>query len=268
MKVAVSGKGGVGKTTIAGTLARIVARRGYNVIAVDADPNLNLAITLGVSPEETSNIVPISERIDLIRSRVGTSFGPIISFTPEVEDIVEKYGLRTRDDVVLLVVGTVRSGGEGCQCPENAFLRALLSHLVVGRKDFVILDMEAGLEHLGRGTARGVDMMLCVVEPTYKSVETAKRIVKLARDLGIQKIAGIGNKVHDEEDRRLITESLPQIGIPVMGIVPFDPGVQEAERRGLGLLDAFPSCKAVEAIERIADSLLPDPSQGWSKAGI
>ena len=255
MKLAVVGKGGVGKTIVAGTLARILASEGYNVIAVDADPNLNLGMTLGLSREELKEVIPISQNQDLIRSRVESSFKGVISFTPKVEDIVERYGIENREGLKLLVMGTVRSGDSGCMCQENAFLRALLSHLILGRRDVVILDMVAGLEHMGRGTARGVDAMLCVVEPSAKSIETAGRILELAKDIEVREVLGIGNKISTSEQAEFIQKMMQEIGIPIIESIPFDGLVLEAEMRGISPYEHSSDGEAIEAIKRLASKL-------------
>ena len=244
----------MGKTTIAGTLARLLARDGFNVLAVDADPNLNLASSIGIPRELSEKLVPLSENVELIKSRTQVSFGGFISFTPKVDDIVDKFGVIGPDGVKLLVMGTVRTGGSGCLCPENAFLRALLSHLILGRRDVVILDMVAGLEHLGRGTARGVDIMLCVVEPSIKAVETAKRVYKLAREIEVKNIAAVGNKVTSEEDEEFIKKNLDDL--EVLGYIPFDVSVVKADMLGIALIDYNPSSSAVKGIIRLKNKLL------------
>ncbi len=256
MKVAIVGKGGVGKTTIAGTLARLLARDGYNVLAVDADPNLNLHTSLGIEESIASKIVPISEKAELIRSRTGASFGAVLRMNPRVEDIVDRFGIVGPDGVRLIVMGTVKAGNSGCMCPENAFLRALMSHLLLGRKDIVVLDMVAGIEHLGRGTAKGVDYMLCVVEPGVKAIATANRIFKLAKDINVREFLVIGNKVSNENERKFIEEAMRESNIPLLDFVPFDEKVREAELRGVALLDLDPNCGAVKAIVEIKNKLL------------
>jgi len=257
MKLAIVGKGGVGKTTIAGTLARLFARDGYRVIAVDADPSLNLASSLGIPQHRLEEITPLAENIELIRSRTSMGYG-LINLTPRVDDIVEKYSLVGPDGVRLLVMGTVKSGGTRCLCPENAFLRALLAHLILGRKDMVILDMVAGLEHMARGTARGVDLMLCVVEPSMKAVETATRIKDLARDIEVRNVAVVGNKVRTERELKFLETSMKELALPLLEVIPYDESIIDADFKGRALLDYDEESKAVKALIRLKNRIIRD----------
>ncbi|GAI88185.1 unnamed protein product [marine sediment metagenome] len=204
MKLAITGKGGTGKTTFAAVLSRRFAESGYSVIAFDADPDANLASTLGFPDAE--NIVPLVEMKELITERMGAvpgQTGQYFRLNPRVDDIPEKYSL-SHNGIRLLVMGTVTKGGGGCACPENTFLRELLTHLFTAEKDIVIMDMVAGVEHLGRGTATAMDMLLVVVEPNQRSIETAIRIKKLASDIGISDIRVVANKIRNDEERAFI----------------------------------------------------------------
>lgn len=233
MKIAVTGKGGVGKTTIAGTLARLFARDGYNVIAIDADPAMNLKFALGIE----KNPPPISGLRDLIIERTGAySEDGIYKLNPRVDDILTRYGANGVDGLRLLVMGTIEKGGTGCVCPENSLLRALLRHLLFN-EDTVIIDMDAGIEHLGRGTAKGVDIMLTVIEQGMRSVETASRIKKLGEDLGISKILAVINKVTDLERVKMIENKLDEIELPLLGTIPYDERLVEADIDGIAPLD-------------------------------
>lgn len=256
MKIAVVGKGGVGKTTIAATMARLFARDGYNVLAIDADPNLNLASSLGIPENVIRKIIPLSENIKFIRSRVKSFFGGVMSYTPKVNDVIDKFAVTGPDGVRLLVMGTVRAGGVGCMCPENAFLRALLSHILLARRELVILDMVAGLEHLGRGTAKGVDLMLCIVEPSIKAIETAKRIYKLAKEIEVKEIVVVGNKVSSTIERKFIEKELSKSCIDILGYVPFDETVIKADMFGKSLLDYNPYSRAIQSIKRIKEIII------------
>lgn len=220
MKLAISGKGGVGKTTLAAALALRFAEEGRKVIAIDADPDSNLAATLGFPDPE--KIVPLIEMKALIAERTGAEpggFGAYFKLNPKVDDIPERHAPEHRG-IRLLVMGGLRKGGSGCFCPEHAFLKALLAHLLVGREDVVILDMEAGIEHLGRGTAQAVDALVVVVEPSRRSIETALRIQGLASELGLSKVFMVGNKTRDAEDTDFIRAHLS--GMELLGVIQYD----------------------------------------------
>lgn len=230
MKLAVTGKGGVGKTTTAALIIRRLARDGKRVIAIDADPDANLASALGF--QKTGSIVPIAEMEALVEERTGAKPGQSGSFftiNPRVDDLPEKLWIE-RGSIRLMVMGTVKKGGGGCVCPESALLKTLISHLVFYRDDVVVMDMEAGIEHLGRGTATAVDMVIVVVEPGRRSIETAEKIGKLAADIGIGHIGVVGNKVRNDADRAFIRESLPAMGI--LGFIPFDERLITADLEG------------------------------------
>ncbi len=236
MKIAISGKGGVGKTLLAALLAGTFAESGYSVIAIDADPDANLASMLGFP--DADKVTPISEMKELIEERTETKSGQAglyFKINPRVDDIPEKYSVK-HDGMRLLVMGSVKKGGTGCYCPENALLSALLAHLLIARDEVVILDMAAGIEHLGRGTASAVDKLIVVVEPGKGSIETAYRIEKLANDIGLKNIALVGNKIHSQSEREFITSRLK--GFNFLGFIPYDQAVVQAEIDNLPLLDA------------------------------
>lgn len=219
MKIAVTGKGGVGKSTLAALMARIFRDRGHRVLVVDADPDMNLAGILGIP--DSRPITPIIEYKELIARRTGTEVdkpSPFFKMNPEVDDIPDRYCLE-HEGIKLMVMGTVHKGGGGCACPVNAFLKQLLAHLVLLRDEVVILDMEAGIEHLGRGTALGVDQMVVVVEPSRASIDTARRIQRLAGDIGIKHLRVMGNKTHDPAERQFILDRLK--GFDIMGFVDY-----------------------------------------------
>jgi len=213
MKLAITGKGGVGKTTLAAGLALAFAQDGKKVIAIDADPDSNLAATLGFP--EPEKIVPLVEMKELIEERTGVepgTMGGYFKLNPRVDDIPDRFSIE-HQGIKVLLMGRVKKGGSGCFCPENAFLRAILSHLFFSREDVVILDMEAGIEHLGRGTAEGVDSLIVVVEPSMRSIETASRIQSLAKDLKIRRVFLVGNKVRAREDINFIRKNVSDFEI-------------------------------------------------------
>lgn len=231
LKIAIGGKGGVGKTTVTALLARCLAADTNNkVIAIDADPVANLAAGLGIP--ETPPITPVSQLTDLIAERTGAkpgTMGGFFTLNPKVDDIPDRFS-KERDGVRLLVMGTVQSGGSGCICPESTVLKALMTHLVLYRNDIVIMDMEAGVEHLGRATSGSVDALVIVVNPGARSRVAAETIRKLGKDLGIKNIMILGNRARDEKDQALIRESLADF--PILGILPESDEVVTADREG------------------------------------
>jgi len=223
MKLAITGKGGVGKTTLVAGLALSFTQDGKKVIAIDADPDSNLAATLGFP--EPEKIVPLVEMKELIEERTGVepgTMGGYFKLNPKVDDIPDKFS-REHKGIKVLLMGRVKKGGSGCFCPENAFLRAVLFHLFFSREDVVILDMEAGIEHLGRGTAEGVDGLIVVVEPSMRSIETAIRIKSLAEDLKIEKVFLVGNKVRGDEDIDFIRKNISDFEI--LGFIWYNNGL-------------------------------------------
>jgi len=227
MKIAISGKGGVGKTLLASLLCRAFAAAGYSVLAIDADPDANLAASLGFSNPD--DITPISELDDLIEERTGARPGQSGSFfklNPRVDDIPGTYAVE-HDGIRLMVMGRIKRGGTGCYCAEGVLLQALLGHLLLQRDEVVILDMEAGIEHLARGTSRAVDRLIVVVEPGRRSIETAHRIAQLATDIGVKTIAAVGNKIHSQSEKDFITSSLPDMEF--LGFIPYDQALVEAD---------------------------------------
>lgn len=253
MKLAVTGKGGVGKTTLAALLAQVYADQGRQVLAVDADPSPCLAGALGFPEDLRKKLTPISEMDDLIYERTGAKPGTIGGFftlNPRVDDIPERFSILHRN-VRLLEMGAVDIGGSGCICPESAMLKTLFTHLLFRRDDVLILDMYAGVEHLGRATVDFVDAMLVVVEPTRRSLGTAAQIKKLANDIGLTRLWLVGNKVRDEDEKEFLMKETPQL--PVLGSLPLDLGVQEADRLGIAVYDHVPALR--QAAEEMVDRL-------------
>jgi len=236
MKIAISGKGGVGKTLLTSLLAHTFAASGYSVLAIDADPDANLAATIGFAHPE--DIVPISEMKDLIAERTESQPGrpgAYFKLNPKVDDLPEKYWQRL-DGIRLMVMGRIKKGGTGCYCPENALLKALMSHLLLARNEVIIMDMEAGIEHLGRATAGAVDKLIVVVEPGRRSLETARAINVLAKDIGLENMAVVGNKVRAPSDRDFLISSLPDREF--LGFIPYDQAIVDADLANKSLFDA------------------------------
>ena len=253
MKLAISGKGGVGKTTLAALLAHVFVERGQNVLAIDADPATGLASACGVPPEEAAKIVPVADMEDLIYERTGARKGEIGGFfklNPRVDDIPDRFAISS-DGIRILTMGTVKSGGSGCLCPENALLQALVTHLLLGRDEVLILDMEAGVEHLGRGTASAVDALIIVVEPGRRSIQTARTIRSLAADLWIERVFVVVNKVASEADRAFVAEQMPDF--EVLAYLPVDARAMESDRLGQAVFRTAP--ELVTVAEGIVDRL-------------
>lgn len=251
MKIAITGKGGVGKTTFSATIARLYAQEGRKVLAADVDPDANLGLALGFSPEEVDSIVPISKMRKMIAER--TEADPSNQFykiNPKVDDIPDTYG-RVCNGVKLLVLGTLEVGGSGCVCPEHVILKRILNNLVLRRNDVVVLDMEAGLEHLGRGTAEGVDQFIVVVEPGFRSIQTYKNVKRLAADLGVKQVHVVANKVRDTKDEEFVKANIPEEAL--LGFIHYNTEVIEADRHGASPFDY--SASATDEIRKIKEKI-------------
>jgi len=255
MKIAVSGKGGVGKTLIAGGLALGFVERGLKTMAIDADSSPNLGLTLGLSAEETRKIVPISENKALVDSKTSTGYSGVYNLNFSVDDIVKQYSVTTPLGVNLIVMGTVQSMGAGCMCAPNAVIRALLRHLVVERNEAVVLDLEAGIEHIGRGTARQVDALIIVADSNLKSLEIAKHIHDMAGTAGMKQLYLVGNRVMNEDQKMAIQNFADKNGLSLLAIVPFDQKVTEADMLGETPLKNK-EISAVKTIDNICELLL------------
>jgi CO dehydrogenase maturation factor len=258
IKVAVAGKGGVGKTLVAGTLARFLGKEGIQVLAVDADPTPTLATTLGVSPSVAEQIVPLTENDELVEERTGMdkkTYGGMFKLNPRVSDLAEKYGVPAPDNVTLLVAGTVTIGGAGCMCPAGALLKALIRYLIVGSDEAFVMDLEAGIENLGRGTSRGMDALITVVEPGQTSISTVARIKKLAQDISVDTIFAVANKVMDEIDEKAIRSTLDELQIPLLTVIPFDKAIRHANLEGKAPIDYAPDSPAIQAIRALIPEL-------------
>ncbi len=251
MKIAVSGKGGVGKTTFSSFLIRTLNDMGKHVLAIDADPDANLAAAIGI--KDADKIVPISEMKDLIYERTEAqpgSIGGFFKLNPKVDDLPEALSARL-DNIKLMRLGGIKKGGSGCICPESTLLKVLVMHIVLARDEVVVMDMEAGIEHLGRGTARAVDRLLVVVEPGRRSIETAGHIQKLASEIGLTRISLVGNKIRNESDENFLKTNLPDFEF--LGFIPYDDSLIEADLNGKAPYDTESLAK--ERINNMIQSL-------------
>jgi len=252
LKIAVSGKGGVGKTTLSAYLVKWFANHGRSVLAIDADPDANLGNGLGI--KEASEIVPIAKMKELVAERtesVPGSFGGFFKLNPQVDDLPEKLAVPSGDHIRLMVMGGVKKGGTGCVCPESVLLKNLVQHLILRRDEVVVMDMEAGIEHLGRGTSKAVDYLIVVIEPGRRSIETALRIKDLAGDIGLTNVALVGNKIRGERDREFLMSSLPDYRF--LGFIPYDEEIIEADLHGVFAENLAAETKS--ALEKIALNL-------------
>ena len=230
MKIAVSGKGGVGKTTLSASLSKLFADGGSKVIAIDADPDTNLAAALGI--KDADKIIPLVELKELVKERTGSTsdeYGKFFKLNPTVNDLPEKYSI-SHDGMRLMTLGTIKRGGAGCACPEGVMLKTLLNHLILQRDEVVIIDMEAGIEHLGRASIRAVTAMIVVVEPGKRSIQTAFQVKKLAADLGINRIYAVGNKVMNETHSEFLKKELKDI--PLLGTISYNERLIDLDLQG------------------------------------
>jgi CO dehydrogenase maturation factor len=253
MRIAISGRGGVGKTTLCALLAETYAQRGRDVLAVDMDPSPSLAEALAVPNDVRSSLRPISEMDALIEERTGAkpgASGVFFTLNPRVDDLPDRFSVLHRG-VRLLEMGRVETGGGGCICPESAMLRSLFTQLLFRQDEVLLLDMYAGVEHLGRATVDFVDAMVIVVDPTRRSLTAADQIEKMARDIGLTRIRLVGNRVRDHEDLAFLEGAAT--GERLLGHLPDDPSVMEADRRGEAVYAAAPSMRSAAA--QIADAL-------------
>jgi CO dehydrogenase maturation factor len=249
MKIAVGGKGGVGKTTVAACMAKAFAGRGYQVLAIDADPNATLGSAFGIP--DAQQIVPIVKMEGLIEERTGAkpgTMGGMFKLNPRVDDIPDRFCRDVEPGIRMMVMGAFKTGGGGCYCPENAMLKALVTHLLLDRSEVVILDMEAGIEHLGRGTAQAVDRLIVVVEPGRRSIDTAFTVRELAADIGLTRLAVVANKVRGPQDEAFLRERMA--GFELLGFIPYSERVVDADMSNRPPYDEFP-----ELLERM-DSVI------------
>lgn len=254
MKIAISGKGGVGKSTLAAAFAMLMARQDQKVLAVDADPDANLAAALGIPAEKQKDIIPISRQVELIEERTGAKvrqYGQIFKLNPRVSDIADNYAY-VHKGIALLVLGSVEQGGSGCACPENVLIRALVTDMILYKDEALVMDMEAGVEHLGRATARGVDTMIVVIEPGQRAVDCAKKVIRMSNEIGLKDIQFVANKVSGPRDEQFIRNAFP--AHELLGLIPYSEEIRRSDRDGLSVLDGL-SKDMVGRFQSILDKL-------------
>jgi CO dehydrogenase maturation factor len=247
LKIAIGGKGGVGKTTVCAVWARLFADDGFDVLAMDADPNTNLALAFGLSSKQ--NPQPLIQMKDLISERTGATkdmVGAYFRLNPKVSDLPEKYSIDV-DGVKLLVLGGITQGGAGCACPEGAFLKALLTHTILQREEIVLVDLAAGVEFLGRASIQGIDALVVVVEPGARSIETANTIARMGKQLGVKFVAAIANKITDAAQTQTIES---QMTVPLLAHIDYDAAIQEADLRGVSVFESN-----AELVKRLHDAM-------------
>ena len=241
-------------------LARAFAISGYKLFLVDADPSPSLGSALGIAEEELDKLTPISEMSGLIQERTGvapgTSYGVMFQLNPKVDDIPARFSVAGPEGIRLLVVGSIKAAGTGCFCPENALVRRLLKHLIVAREEILIMDMEAGIEHLGRGTVKAMDILIIVLEPGMRSVKVAEQIRRLGEELGIKRYGAILNKAQaPRKDEKVIKKKLAKLRIPILGTVPFNTNLVQADLDGIPLAEMESAETVTEHIDKIRSKI-------------
>lgn len=252
MKIAVCGKGGVGKTTICGLLCRLLSKKGYQVLAIDGDPNPNLSFVLGMDVKEQVPPALSSGMLEKVESESGKT---TIQLKDPLDKILSDYAVTASDKIKLLTVGQPDHAGTGCMCSSHATVREIVHAALTEEKHVTILDMEASMEHMKRGTAKYVDRMYTVVEPYYRSLEAAGRYYELGKELGVQQIGAIANKIRSKQEEDAIREYCNQIGLPLVAVIPFDSNIAEADLKGKYILDEAGDSEAVRGVQQLVDQL-------------
>ncbi len=253
MRIAICGKGGVGKTTFCGILCRVLGKKGERILAIDGDPNPNLSMVLGMGTDAEKARPITSELMEKVEEMGGRKY---IKLNTPFKDVVEGYGLAAPDNVTLLMVGQPDHAGTGCMCSSHVTVREVIHTALEDNGYTTVLDTEASLENMKRGTARYVDVLYIVIEPYFRSLEAGGRFFRLAKELEIEKVAAIANKIKNTEEETAIRQYCDKIGLPVEAIIPYDEKISEADNAGISIMDYDGSCIAVGEINKLADRLL------------
>lgn len=253
MKIAVCGKGGVGKTTLSGLLCRTLGSKGIAVLAIDGDPNPNLALTLGIDPKATMPLQLTSKLLEIYQKEDGKKYAKL---KVPLSEVMETYGIKANDNVTLIAVGQPEHAGTGCMCGTHTTVREIIHSALEESDQVTLLDLEASLEQMKRGTSKYVDILLCVVEPYYRSMEAVERFQRLGKELEIKNILAVANKVKNAEDEEAIRQFCAKTDLPVIAVIPFDPTVAEADKNGSLDIKAIDNSPALKAINQLATDLL------------
>ena len=253
MKIAVCGKGGVGKTTLSGLLCRTLGRKGIPVLAIDGDPNPNLALTLGIDPKAAMPRALTSKLLEVFEKEDGKKYAKL---NVPLTEVMDEYGIKTNDNVTLLAVGQPEHAGTGCMCGIHTTVREIIHSALEESEQVTLLDLEASLEQMKRGTSKYVDVLLCVVEPYYRSMEAVSRFQRLGKELEIKNILAVANKVKNPGDEEAIRQYCAQTGLPVIAVIPFDPFIAEADKGGALNMDEINQSPALQAINQLAMDLM------------
>jgi len=264
-KIVVTGKGGVGKTVISAALSTIFAENGFRVLAVDGDPQMNMAPTLGLSASQIASITPLNEQLDYIEERVGarpnSGWGMFLTLNPNVKDVVSRFGVEVTDRIRLLVMGTLSKAAVGCLCPENTLLEATVNHIALTRDEAVVMDTEAGVEHFGRAIARGFNHAVVVTDPSHNACSVAAHALRLAHDLRIPGLHLVCNRCRSEDDRHRVARFMADANLGFefsSHLVPYEPAVYECDPAILPALDGG-APEFVRSLERLFEQLRPVP---------
>lgn len=253
MRLALSGKGGTGKTTLASLLIQTIGRRGHHVLALDADSNPNLAVTLGLPRDQAQTLLSVPTTLgDWREDENGKAY---VHLTLTIEELIEEYGISPVDNTTLLVMGTVDHAGIGCRCSAHASARGIMGELIQSDAPVVVADMEAGLEHLGRGTLEHADALLIIIEPYYRALEAGRHVQQLASDLGVPRIYAVANKIRSSEQEKAVRQFCAQTNLEVIGIVPYDDDLFLAENENKTLFDMKPESPTLKRIDALVTTL-------------